>query len=252
MHLPKRFIISPPFGNYISKPWATSVLGSFTLHRRSGLIRQAFKTIRPIPDGWVNRMGLRNPGLENIWSWDETKIYSVAAAGNQEQWPMLLEAIPKGMMVELNLSCPNLDYKEVMYDFSPYTEKFLLIAKLPPNGTTMDMLHRCYSMGIRFFHLCNTLPTDRGGESGKRLREYSIEAIKKARDAYGNDINIIGGGGIYTPDDLQRYKEAGATYFSLATIWFTPWKVKPIIGSVNTLSNEITDDEVSPAFRRST
>ena len=59
-------IISPPFGNYIELPKCKSVKGSFTLNPREGLIKQIFKTLRYSfkYGGWINKIGLRNMGLD--------------------------------------------------------------------------------------------------------------------------------------------------------------------------------------------
>ena len=58
--------ISPPFGNYIHLNNATSIKGSFTLHPRPGLLMQILKTLRYsyTYGGWVNKIGLRNKGIE--------------------------------------------------------------------------------------------------------------------------------------------------------------------------------------------
>ena len=58
--------IGPPFGNYVSLPNTTSIKGSFTLEPRSGLFSQIIKTLRySFQDkGWINKIGLRNPGID--------------------------------------------------------------------------------------------------------------------------------------------------------------------------------------------
>ncbi len=63
----KDAIISPPFGTYIEADWATPVIGTFTYERRPGnKVWRAIKTLRPIKGGWVNNIGLRNPGLQKM------------------------------------------------------------------------------------------------------------------------------------------------------------------------------------------
>jgi len=58
--------ISPPFGNYIHLPQTKSIKGSYTLEPRDGLFLQILKTLRFSFDknGWVNKIGLRNKGLQ--------------------------------------------------------------------------------------------------------------------------------------------------------------------------------------------
>jgi len=101
----KPLIISPPFGNYINVDWATSVAGTYTVNRRGGLIWSTIKTLRPSRYGWVNRVGLRNPGINSV-KFNQDKIYSVTGFDDDE-WKYLLDAMPKGLMVELNIGCPN-------------------------------------------------------------------------------------------------------------------------------------------------
>ena len=59
-------LISPPFGNYIRIPGSKSIKGSFTLNPRAGLVLQIVKTLRFSfeDNGWINKIGLRNKGLE--------------------------------------------------------------------------------------------------------------------------------------------------------------------------------------------
>src|SRR3989338_10749065 len=104
----KSFLISAPFGNYITHKKCTSVCGTYTLHKRGTWIKRlyrAIKTIRPIKNGWVNNMGLQNPGINSIKKFDPEKIYSITAIEGEE-WDGLINLIPKEIAVELNLSCP--------------------------------------------------------------------------------------------------------------------------------------------------
>ena len=71
--------ISPPFGNYISLPNMISINGSFTLEPRPGLISQIFKTLRYTNKGWINKIGLRNKGIDYaIENHDNKHITSIA------------------------------------------------------------------------------------------------------------------------------------------------------------------------------
>ena len=107
--------INPPFGNYISLPNTTSITGSFTLNQRDGLLMQILKTLRYSfqYDGWVNKIGLRNKGidwaLENI---DNSKIISIAIL-NQDEIPKLVKKIPENRNIEINVSCPNAEKKMI-------------------------------------------------------------------------------------------------------------------------------------------
>ncbi len=222
-------LISPPFGNYLSVGWGTSIAGSFTAEPRPGLWSQTIKTLRPIRGGWVNNFGLRNPGIRNV-EFDRSKVYSLAAL-HEEDYDVFLDVVPRDVMVEINLGCPNVHARPVLGDFHEFAKTYpLVIVKLPPPCVdhSYRWAQRCYKMGVRYFHMCNTIPTDRGGESGDRLRDESIKAIKWMREFMHHDIRIIGGGGIYSPSDVDEYHDAGADLFSISTACFTPWNIPGI------------------------
>lgn len=142
----------------------------------------------------------------------------------------LIDYIPKEIMVELNLSCPNIEKTEISdSQVSTYLNKFpIIIFKLSSTKEIYDHIDRLVSLGAQYLHIANTLPTNKGGESGERLKVFSLETIKNVREKYPN-IKIIGGGGIYSSEDVKLYKNAGADYFSLATIWFKPWKAVQLL-----------------------
>ena len=116
------FFISPPFGNYINLPNTTQIKGSYTLEHRDGLISQIFKTLRYsyTYNGWVNKIGLRNKGLDYaIENYNKQNVYSIAIL-NEEEIPKILDKIPEDMNIELNISCPNAEKKMInngLYDF---------------------------------------------------------------------------------------------------------------------------------------
>ena len=55
--------IAAPFGNYLRTKKARSVIGTFTVEKRTGLIKQIITTLRYSNGAWYNRIGLRNPGI---------------------------------------------------------------------------------------------------------------------------------------------------------------------------------------------
>ena len=96
--------ISPPFGNYIYLPNTIPIRGSFTLHKRQGKWLQIFKTLRYIPhlNGWVNKIGLRNPGIDYaIKTYRQGEIISIAIMEEKEIKP-IVEKIPEDMDIELS------------------------------------------------------------------------------------------------------------------------------------------------------
>ena len=103
--------ISAPFGNYLKFENTISVIGTYTLYPRPGRLKQIIKTLRYIRgEGWVNRLGLRNPGIESGLSKYKRYEEVLSIAGlNDKEWLQLLEAVPYNVDLELNLSCPNIE-----------------------------------------------------------------------------------------------------------------------------------------------
>ena len=78
--------ISPPLGNYIDFPKSISIRGSFTLNERPGKWMQILKTLRYIPGvGWINKIGLRNPGIDYaVKTYKKGEIISIAIMNKYE------------------------------------------------------------------------------------------------------------------------------------------------------------------------
>lgn len=203
-------------------------MGTYTVKRRPGIFSQLLKTVRPISGGWVNKMGFRNPGIESV-VFKPGKLYSIVGL-EQTDWDIFYKKLAPDTWLEVNLGCPNHSFAMISDgQLMRYLHKFKLISfKLGPTDLSYPLMDHLISYGANTLHLCNTIPTEKGGESGKRLKKYALAMIEKTRQNYPH-INIIGGGGIYNLTDLQDYKNAGANHFSLSTIWATPWKAIKIL-----------------------
>ena len=238
-----KVIISPPFGNYLHFKNATSVIGSLTLHKRKGAVKQFLKTFRFYKGGFVNKIGLRNSGIESLakkdFSYYDNKIVSLAVVADLE-WNGLASYVKnfhkKGfnpMMLELNISCPNVNHRvsDVSYIIKKFSDIGIkLCLKLPPFETSINIIDVALQNGVTTFHLSNTIPSGRGGVSGSLLKKESLKLISLVREKFGDKIEIIGGGGIYSTEDIDLYKNAGADIFSISTIVIkNPFKIKSII-----------------------
>jgi dihydroorotate dehydrogenase len=226
--------ISPPFGNYIHLPNTIPIRGSFTLNERPGKWGQILKTLRYIPhlNGWVNKIGLRNPGIDYaIKTYRKGQIISIAIMDQKEIKP-IIDKIPDDMDIELNVSCPNTDKHMINKGLKVFLNKKRdwCIIKLPPINYQEDF-DRYYNEGFRQFHLSNTLPTKYGGLSGPLLKPYTKKNIQYIRKFYPDCI-IIAGGGIRSIKDIDEYKNSGANHFSVSTLFFHPFKTFSFISSI--------------------
>ena len=217
--------ISPPFGNYINLPNTIPIRGSFTLNERPGKWGQILKTLRFIPGvGWINKIGLRNPGIDYaIQTYKKGEIISIGIMDKKEIKP-ILDKIPEDMDIELNVSCPNTENHMVNEGLKPFLndKRDWCIIKLSPKES-YNNINTFYKTGFRQFHASNTLPSERGGISGKILKPYTSSIITYLHNNF-DDCEIIAGGGIYDIDTLNEYKKLGAQHFSLSTIFFNPLK----------------------------
>ena len=105
--------ISPPFGNYVILSNTIPITGSFTLEPRKGLFLQIIKTLRYSfeHEGWVNKIGLRNKGLDwALKNIDEKKILSIAIL-QQDEVSKIIQKLPENRNIEINVSCPNTEKK---------------------------------------------------------------------------------------------------------------------------------------------
>ncbi|MEM9752742.1 MAG: hypothetical protein AAF916_05090 [Planctomycetota bacterium] len=230
-------IISAPFGNYIQPQGCTATLGTFTAMARGGRVTQIVKTVRYYPriKAWVNRIGLRNPGL----GWVERKHASqkldptdklISIHGFDEpQWLDLLQRCAKlrPLGVELNMSCPNVgevSWPDTLFPASARVEQeqgVPVVVKLPPVRYA-EMAKAAVDAGLTRFHACNTLPVPAGGLSGAPLKPVALACIADLRKTYGDQIEITAGGGIRAADDVRDFAEAGADTFAVGTKVMTP------------------------------
>ena len=101
--------IAAPFGNYIKTKNTISVSGSWTVEKRTGRIVQIVKTLRYTKRGWVNKIGLRNPGLTIGLPKHKTgEVFSIAGI-EKDDWRLFTEKIPNDFNIEVNMSCPNIE-----------------------------------------------------------------------------------------------------------------------------------------------
>lgn len=216
--------INPPFGNYIQLSNCTTIVGSYTLYPRDGLIQQIFKTLRYSfkYNGWINKIGLRNKGLDwAIKNIPNNQIISIAIM-NENEIPKILERLPIDKNIEINVSCPNIDKETLSSNLSQFIkkERKWCIIKISPMCTN-DEIDNYYKMGFRQFHCCNTIPIKEGGLSGISLIPYTTQKVKYIRDKY-DDTEIVAGGGIRYFNDILHYKAIGANHFSISTLFFHP------------------------------
>ena len=85
------------------------------------------------------------------------------------------------------------------------------------------------NLGFRQLHFSNTFPHPKGAMSGSVLRPYTIELIRMVREVWGNDIEIIAGGGVRDLGAVMEYLAAGANHISFGSVCFNPFKLRKLL-----------------------
>ena len=228
----KPLIVGAPFGNYIQPEGTTATLGTFTAANRGGRPAAAWRCLLTLRyyrrlGAWVNKIGLRNPGIDwlvkNVQSGKtdvSDKLISIHGFEAEDWWALLDKvAAIKPMAVELNMSCPNVGH--IAWPEELFTRAIAtgipMVVKIPPIRYE-TMIEQARAAGITYFHCCNTLPNPGGGMSGKPLMGVSLEVIGHLakRDDF-DQLTIIGGGGIYQPEDVDAYADLGVKHVAIAT-----------------------------------
>lgn len=226
-----QLFISPPFGNYIHLPHTNCIKGSFTLEPRSGLFSQIIKTLHYsfYHNGWVNKIGLRNPGIDYALNKYRSQLRSSnfilsIAILKEEEIQKLLHRIPEDANLEINISCPNAETHMIDNGVNKFInpKRQWCILKVSPT-IHHAKLDTYYNMGFRQFHMSNTIPTPNGGLSGRSLIPYNKMNIQYMKEKYP-DVVIIGGGGITDYKDISLYKQFGADHVSISSNWFNPYR----------------------------
>jgi len=231
-----KYFIAAPFGNYLKFENAISVTGSWTVEPRPGLAWQILKTLRYVRVdgvwGWRNKIGLRNAGIhEGIKRRGSFDVLSIAPIQKYD-WINFDSIIHENQSIEVNISCPNLDKDDdatnfPYFDIFPKTKRYWCICKIPPTSSNY-LVDKIVDSGYTQIHASNTLASNKGGLSGKRLATHTLRLIEYIKNKYPS-ITVIAGGGVTEKWHANIYKERGADHISLGTVCFTPWKVKKII-----------------------
>lgn len=206
------------------------------------------------PAGMLNAIGLANVGVDRFISeklpfLEEQNcrvIVNVAGAKISEYVDICarLNDQPVVDMIELNISCPNVDEGGIQFGSVPeLTEKVVaaakkvfnrpLIAKLSPNVTSIVQIARAAENGgADALSLINTLigtaidlntwrprlTNNRGGLSGPAIKPIALAMVD---NVYSNcDLPIIGIGGISTAEDVVEFMLCGASAVQVGTALF--------------------------------
>ena len=235
---PKIFI-SAPFGNYINSEQTISVHGTFTRNPRGNRLWSVLKSLRYDRrlGGWVNKLGLPNPGLRaGLERHIRGEVLSIAET-KRGDFQKMNNIIPLNQSLEINFSCPNLKKRLPLDGASIFTKvksREWCIAKLSPLTDGDELEFVIEHLGFKQIHLSNTLPlpNGRGGLSGATLKPYTLELIDLVRERWGDSVTVIAGGGVTDFSGVMDYLLAGANHVSLGSVCFNPFKLRKLLKSL--------------------
>ena len=235
---PKIFI-SAPFGNYIKPVECVPVTGTFTRNPRGNRVWSVLKTLRYNRKlgGWVNKLGLPNPGLRaGLERHIRGEVLSIAET-KRGDFQKMNNIIPLNQSLEINFSCPNLKKKLPLDGASIFTKvksRKWCIAKLSPLTDGDELEFVIEHLGFKQLHFSNTLPLpyNKGGLSGATLKPYTLELIELVRERWGDSVTVIAGGGVSDFSGVMEYLLAGANHVSIGSVCFNPFKLRKLLRSL--------------------
>ena len=246
-------------GQELDQFFDVSLLGgivtkSIMLEPRSG---RATPRMAETPSGMLNSIGLQGPGIDAFLDKDlpwlaergARAVVSIAG-GSVEDYVRLAQKLrgrPGLTMVEVNISCPNVEDRGQVFACDPRAAAGVItavkramspgvpvFAKLSPDVTDITEIARaCVDAGSDGLSVINTLlgmvidtTTMRpalggitGGLSGPAIRPVAVRCVWQIRQALP-DVPLLGMGGIRTGLDALELVLAGADAVSVGTSVF--------------------------------
>jgi dihydroorotate dehydrogenase (NAD+) catalytic subunit len=197
--------------------------------------------------GLVNCNGFKNPGLEayrhDLAALPRRVPLIVAAAGESaDEYARVVAGLEGfGALVEINISSPN---TRLVYEWSSRpaelgalfravraaTAKPIIVKVSPDFRDTNEerIIPAALDAGITIVNCGNTRRVDEprlsqrtGGLSGPALFRDTLDNVRRLRDRFGAQLQIIATGGIDAPDKARETLDAGATACAYFTGFIT-------------------------------
>jgi dihydroorotate dehydrogenase (NAD+) catalytic subunit len=230
------------------------VTKSIMLRPRSG---RPTPRMAETPSGMLNSIGLQGPGIDVFCDRDlpwlvehgARAVVSIAG-GSIDEYATLARRLadaPGVSMLEVNISCPNVESRGQVFACDPSASAAVVhavrrvtpasvpvFAKLSPDVTDIVAIARsCVDAGADGLSMINTLlgmvidtksmrpalAGVTGGLSGPAIRPVAVRCVWQVHQAMP-DVPILGMGGIRTGVDALEFLLAGASAVSVGTTVF--------------------------------
>lgn len=206
--------------------------------------------------GWLNSVGLKNPGiekylLEELPFWQSQKAEIITSIGGEkpEDYIVLSKKLNDFTnAIEVNVSCPNVNsgmafgtdpeiIKKLITDIRKVYKKTLIV-KLSPNVTDIiEIAGAALSGGADALTLINSVrgtainpqtgkfyfKNKIAGYSGPAIKPIALRVVFEVYNKY--KCCIIGGGGITSPQDAKDFLKIGAKAIFIGSANYTDPKI---------------------------
>jgi len=229
-------------------------IGAVVVKSLTRLPRQGLPAARMVetPSGMLNAIGLQNPGIDR-WLEDDlpwlvehgaTTVVSIAG-DTVEDFAHVAQRLrgAEGIAaIEVNLSCPNVEHRGLVFALDPVASADLIqavsrvadvpvFAKLSADASdVVSVASAVVAAGADGLTLINTilgmaidpvtgraeLANTYGGLSGPAIRPVAVRVVHQVHSAMP-DIPIIGCGGVRSVEDVVQFLRAGASAVSVGT-----------------------------------
>lgn len=216
--------------------------------------RQGLPTPRMVetPSGMLNAIGLQNPGVERwieddlpwLVEHDATTIVSIAGDTVEDfvHVARRLRGAEGVAAIEVNLSCPNVEHRGLVFALDPAASAELIqavarvtdvpvLAKLSADASdVVEVASAVVEAGADGLTLINTilgmaidpvtgraeLANTYGGLSGPAIRPVAVRVVHQVHSAMP-DVPIVGCGGVRSVEDVVQFLRAGASAVAVGT-----------------------------------
>jgi dihydroorotate dehydrogenase (NAD+) catalytic subunit len=229
-------------------------IGAVVVKSLTRLPRKGLPTPRMVetPSGMLNAIGLQNPGIDS-WLEDDlpwlvehgaTTVVSVAGDTIEDFVHVVrrVRGVEGIAAIELNLSCPNVEHRGLVFALDPVASADLVravaraadvpvFAKLSADASdVVAVASAVVEAGADVLTLINTilgmaidpvsgraeLANTYGGLSGPAIRPVALRVVHQVHSAMP-DVPIVGCGGVRSVEDVVQFLRAGASAVAVGT-----------------------------------
>ncbi|MDA3023217.1 MAG: dihydroorotate dehydrogenase [Actinomycetota bacterium] len=229
-------------------------IGAVVVKSLTRLPRKGLPTPRMVetPSGMLNAIGLQNPGID-AWLEDDlpwlvehgaTTVVSVAGDTVEDFVHVVrrLRGVAGIAAIEVNLSCPNVEHRGLVFALDPEASAELVravarvadvpvLAKLSADASdVVAVAAAAVKAGADGLTLINTilgmaidpvsgraeLANTYGGLSGPAIRPVAVRVVHQVHTALP-DVPIVGCGGVRSVEDVVQFLRAGASAVAVGT-----------------------------------